>query len=142
MTTVSVPLNAEPADPKGRADHGLPPKSFADAVTEVDDETTTTSPNNGRFSSRASSTTAVESYDGQKEQLDEDKTLYDKHLSNNGERLISVKPDVSYEESLKHIGATAPREKKKPEKAQKRQDPPQAPLESGRKAGAGWQQSA
>ena len=146
MATLSAPLNAEPADPKGRADYGLPPKSFAVAVTEGDNDTASMSPNNGRFSSRASSTTAVESNDGKKEQLDEDmdqdKSIYDKHVGDSGQRLTSVKPDKSYEEALKHNGATAPREKKKPAKAQKRQDPPQAPLESGRKAGAGWQRSA
>ena len=141
MSTVTAPLNPEPADPKERSEQGLSPKSFADAVVEGDADTTNTSTSSGRFSSRASSTTAVDANEVKKEQSDEDKT-YEKHVGHNGGPLTTVKPDETYEEALKHNGATAPREKKKPATMQKRQDPPRAPLESGRKAGAGWQNSA
>jgi 2-acylglycerol O-acyltransferase 2 len=35
MATVTVPLNAETSQPKERAEHDLPPKSYADAVTNT-----------------------------------------------------------------------------------------------------------
>ena len=134
-TTQSKPLNAEPADPQERKEHSLPPKSFADAVqkTPVGD-----SQPQSPIKSYASSATAVDD----KEQLDEDKIAFEKHT--NASRtavLASVKPDESYERSLKHNGATAPREKKEAD-TPKRQDPPEHPLASGRQAGAGWQRSA
>jgi hypothetical protein len=139
MATVSAPLNAEPADPKGRAEHNLPPKSYVDAIVEGEDTPTTTT---GRFSSRASSATAVDSNEANKQQLDEDKIIEEKRVGNNGSRLISVKPDGSHEESLKHNNETAPREERRSRGGRPRPNPRTAPLESGRKAGAGWQRSA
>jgi hypothetical protein len=134
---VSAPLNPEPADPKERQKHNLQPKSFADAVQEPADHETSQSQTSTR--SYASSATAV---DDHKENFDENKLVYEKHLNaSRDEVLTSVKPDERYEESLKHDGATAPRERRKKGQS-KRQDPPEEPLASGRKAGAGWQTSA
>jgi hypothetical protein len=133
----SVPLNAEPADPKERLKHNLPPKSFADAVQEPADHENAQSQTSTR--SYASSATAV---DDHREHFDENKLVYEKHLNaSRDEVLTSIKPDEKYEESLKHDGATAPREKRKKGQS-KRQDHPEEPLASGRKAGAGWQRSA
>ena len=135
MATASAPLNPEPADPKVRQEHSLPHKSFADVVQETrDGESQAQSPSK----SYASSTTAVEDT----QQLDEDKVAFEKHVNASGTAtLTSVKPDEKYEEALRHNGETAPREKWKNGRA-KRQDPPEAPLASGRRAGAGWQRSA
>jgi hypothetical protein len=124
----------EPADPTERAELDLPPKSYADAVV-------TGAPANGHehhpSMSGASSATAVD--DGaHRAQLDEDKLIYEKHTgANGGGKLTSVRPDDSYERALRHNGQTAPKYGKK--RAEHR---PMSPLESGRKAGAGWQRSA
>ena len=43
MASVSAPLNPEPSLPKERADHDLPPKSYADAVVTSNDDVPTAS---------------------------------------------------------------------------------------------------
>lgn len=136
-STVSAPLNPEPADPKVRQEHSLPPKSFRDAVQSGRRQQT--SPGDSQphspIKSYASSATAVDD----KELLDDDKVVYEKHKTASGtEVLTSVKPSENYEESLKHNGEIAPIEKHENGQS-KRQD---KPLASGRKAGAGWQRSA
>ena len=134
MASVSAPLNATPTLPKERAEHDLPPKSCADAVVigsdDVDDHT-----HDRRLSmSGTSSTTAVDD----RNQLDEDKVIYERHNGSNGRgTLTSVRPAESYEEALRHNGDTASR---LPERRGGNRS--QTPLESGRKAGAGWQRSA
>ena len=134
MASVSAPLNAEASLPKERAEHELPPKSYADAVVTSSDDV------DGHFHERrlsmsgTSSTTAVDD----RNQLDEDRVLYEKHNGPNGRNtLTSVRPHDTYESALRHNGDTAPRERKRDNRAR-----PQSPLESGRKAGAGWQRSA
>jgi hypothetical protein len=133
-TSTTTMATTEPSDPNERADLDLPPKSYADAVV-------TGPPGNGHERhpsvSGASSATAVD--DGaHRAQLDEDKLVYEKHTgTNGGGRLTSVRPDDSYERALHHNGKTAPRNGKI--RAENR---PMSSLESGRKAGAGWQRSA
>lgn len=131
-TTRTKPLNPEPADPKERKEHHLPPKSFADAVQKTPaGDSQPQSP----IKSYASSATAVDD----KEQPDEDRVIFEKHRSASGSGVLtSLKPAEPYEESLKHNGETAPRENGQ----SKSQDPPERALASGRKAGAGWQRSA
>ena len=132
-STQSAPLNPEPADPKERKEHSLPPKTFADAVQQPP-------PAGGSLphspiKSYASSTTAVDD----KEPLDEDKVVYEKHRTPSGTAVLtSVKPSETYEESLKHNGEVAPMEEHQNGRS-KRQD---EPLASGRTAGAGWERSA
>ena len=135
MASVSVPLNAEPSLPKDRAEHDLPPKSYADAVVTGEDEQNNETHERRPSMSGTSSTTAVED----RSQLDEDKVIYERrHVGSNGrDTLTSVRPDDDYEAALKHNGQTAPRERKKQPKQR-----PRSPLESGRKAGEGWQRSA
>ena len=133
MASVSAPLNPEPSLPKERADHDLPPKSYADAVVTSNDDTDGQSYERRPSVSGTSSTTAVED----RAQLDEDKVISEKHNGpNGGSTLTSVRPDDVYEKALRHNGEIAPRERKRDKNR------PQSPLESGRKAGAGWQRSA
>lgn len=135
ISAYSSPMaTTEPSAPSERAELDLPPKSYADAVV-------TAPPTNGSDHkpsvSGASSATAVDDH-AYRAHLDEDKLLYEKHLSNHGgDRLTSVRPDDSYEKALQRNGQTATKHSKG--RAEKR---PMSPLESGRKAGAGWQRSA
>jgi hypothetical protein len=134
MASLVAPSNVEPSLPKDRAEHDLPPKSYADAVVEGNDVINGTTHDRRPSMSGTSSTTAVE----ERTQLDEDKTLYERHLSTNRhETLTSVRPDDSHEQAPRRNGTSGPRELKRQD-----QDRLQTPLESGRKAGAGWQRSA
>ncbi|RMZ82955.1 hypothetical protein DV737_g1754, partial [Chaetothyriales sp. CBS 132003] len=87
----------------------------------------------------SNSTTTIEPLDAKN---DGDRPLYGAPAITNGRRLslTSSKADDVDEEVVRHNSATAPR------KAQKRQVPAppshQAPLSSGRRAGAGWEKSA
>ncbi|ETN38818.1 uncharacterized protein HMPREF1541_06857 [Cyphellophora europaea CBS 101466] len=136
-TTVSKPLNSEPADPQERKKHSLPAKSFADSVQGTAAGGGESQPHSP-IKSYASSATAVDD----KEQLDDDKLVYEKHRSSTGtDILTTVKPDDKYEQSLKQNGATTQREKSKNGRT-KKQDTTEQALASGRKAGAGWQRSA
>jgi hypothetical protein len=125
-------LNPEPADPKERDEHSLPPKSYADAVTDDSADGS-----NGLVNGLTNGTNHRHALKSRK-QLDENKIVYEKHLSADQQiPLTSVKPDDGYEESLKHNGEIAPKEKKS-----KQQDTPKSQLASGRRAGAGWETSA
>ena len=131
MASASAPLNATPTLAKDRAEHDLPPKSYADAVVISSDGIDDHSHDRRLSMSGTSSTTAVDD----RNQLDEDKLIYERHNGSNGRgTLTSVRPDESYEEALRHNGDTAPRLLNRTRS--------QTPLESGRKAGAGWQRSA
>lgn len=147
MATNSAPLNPEPADPQQRAQQHLPPKSYADAVQEdVENEPT----RNGIVKSKVNGATAVQRpvavKDGDYvngENVDEDKIVYEKYRNGDGTVLTSIKPDPSYEESLKHGAKTAPRDQREDAKnTKKRQDTPKSQLATGRRAGAGWERSA
>src|SRR5277367_834074 len=68
----------------------------------------------------------------------ENMVLNEKHVDMNSEEMLtSVKTDETYEASLKHDEATAPRGQKKSSKILKEQDTPTSKLESGRHAGSG-----
>lgn len=132
----AMATTAEPSLPGERAEHALPPKSYADAVVSGND-TKGNAQDRRPSVSGASSATAVDDT-ASRSQVDEDKLVYEKYTgTNGGGRLTSVRPDISYEQSLRHNDTTTPRERKKT--AANR---PQFPLESGRTAGAGWQRSA
>jgi 2-acylglycerol O-acyltransferase 2 len=139
-TNHSQPLNPEPADPKERSEHHLPPKSFADAVQQPPPAADPSSSlPQSPDKSYASSATAVED----KEALDEDKVVYEKHGDASGRSgvLTSVKPADGYEQALRHNGEVAPMEEHEHGRV-KRQDGGKQRLASGRTAGAGWQRSA
>ena len=66
---------------------------------------------------------------------DDKKKVFEKHVNNNGEKITSVKPQDSFEESLKHNEEIAPQE-------ENRLKPADSSLASGRQAGKGWERSA
>ncbi|KAH0842341.1 Diacylglycerol O-acyltransferase 2A [Fonsecaea pedrosoi] len=135
-------LNPEPSQPEERAEHDLPPKSYADAVMNGEN-----GPNHSRVevgsgakdhaATNGSAQPPMINGQGSRQQLDEEKVLYEKHTNHTGEILTSIKPSDGYEDSLKRRGNTTPRERKR-NRPPKRQDE----LASGRRAGAGWQTSA
>lgn len=145
-------LNPEPSQPHDRAAHDLPPKSYAAAVYEPDDKQQQTNglPHNsngdGIYESAQTSSTNgwadSQEVDGHAQEVGEEKVLYEKHTGEDGHALTSIKPNESYEKSLKHNAETTPRERVEPSKTAKRQDVPSSQLASGRKAGAGWKTSA
>ncbi len=139
-------LNPEPSRPDERADNELPPKSYAEAADPATNEhgaipveTKPDSEMNGGVNGSMPLPHGHGEPDRQK--LDEEKVIYEKHVNENGEILTSIKPTEVYEKSLKHNGETSPREKnhKRPVKGQ---DKTEDDLASGRKAGAGWERSA
>ena len=147
----SAGLNPEPSQPQDRAAHDLPPKSYADAVYEPDDEREQTnglpkySKGNGTYEPTFSNTTngfADSKENGHPQKLGEEKVLFEKHTGEDGYTLTSIKPNESYEKSLQHDAETAPKKDLAAKKSAKRQDVPGSQLASGRKAGAGWNSSA
>lgn len=137
MSTQSIPLSAEPSLPTERAEHDLPPKSYATALTEPEEQHTAPAPNgnNGvNFDSSKQNGSAVKT---NLRGADDKKVIYEKHINGSGELITSVKPHENYEEALRHNEEAAPRDKVK----NKKQDPGSG-LSSGRQAAAGWDQSA
>jgi 2-acylglycerol O-acyltransferase 2 len=114
----------------------LPPKLYVEAVKEGpgDDYGMT---NGDTSKSNGTANGSAYKHDKKRKDVDEKKVIYEKHVNDNGEVLTSIKPSENYEDSLKHNGETAPREKGH-ERPAKRQDE----LASGRQAGAGWERSA
>lgn len=145
MSAVSAPLNAEPADPQGRAEHHLPPKSYADAAHEAVNGDAEDSKGSYKESNGSSHPALGSSKKSKEKKIDEDKVVFERHSNGDGSTLTSIKPDPYYEESLKHNKVTAPREHSEEPKAKfksKKQDIPKSRLQTGRRAGAGWEQSA
>lgn len=133
---VAIPestMDSEPANPEDRAQQDLPPKSYADAAHEA------VNGDNDYKHSNGHSTPNKEAV----RNLDENKIVYEKYKDGEGSVLVSVKPDPSYEESLKHNKATAPRSRGSSTSENKKlQDAPKPQLQAGRRAGAGWERSA
>ncbi|KAK4945337.1 diacylglycerol O-acyltransferase 1 [Elasticomyces elasticus] len=147
----SAGLNPEPSQPQDRAAHDLPPKSYAEAVYEPDDERGQTdglphdqngdgvyepAPLNSMNGSVDTKT------NGHTKKVGEKKVLFEKHTGEDGYTLTSIKPNESYEKSLKHDAETAPKKDLELKKTAKRQDVAGSQLASGRKAGEGWNSSA
>lgn len=141
MAEVQGALNPEPADPQERAEHDLPPKSYADAAQEAIDSSQAENGHDygkSNGSERNGKITVNAGTEDPKKRV-----VFERYSNGNGSVLTSVRPDPNYEELLKHDRQVAPRESAKPSKPpSKRQDIPKSQLKSGRKAGAGWQQSA
>jgi 2-acylglycerol O-acyltransferase 2 len=144
---VNAPLNPEPSQPQERVTQHLPPKSYAEAAVEGTESGARELPSeeNGDVPSNDASDTkhpnAVNGSakeNGLRHNID-GRVLYDKHISQNGEKLTSIKPDESYEQALKHHADSA---SKQMGRSGKKQDANDAKLASGRRAGAGWQRSA
>lgn len=155
-----VSLNAEPANPEDRAHEHFPPKSYADAAHEAVDDGSSQSVNdndykhvngNAKHSDSGTSSRKSSHDTNTGKHIDEDKLEFEKYLDDNGSVLVSVKPDPSYEENLKHNRETAPRSRepsrsdsdrsKQPEPS-RQQDTTKSQLKAGREAGAGWERSA
>ena len=158
-------LNPEPADPQDRAQEHLAPKSYADAAHEAVDGDSSQSANyNGNSNGTEYKhvdgdakhsdipSPRKSSHDASSEKhVDEDKVEYEKYMDSNGSVLVSVKPDPSYEENLKHNMETAPRsrdpsrsdsDRSKQLAVSGQQDATKTQLKTGRQAGAGWERSA
>ena len=169
-------LNPEPADPQERDEHHLEPKSYADAVQEAAIGTSELSLDESYDGINFKHTNGIASHDnnGAREsstrldtkpedkpsklshttntgnKLTEDKIVYEKFSNGDGTYLTSVRPDESYEESLKHNKEAAPKSREPSSSSsssrqkgdKKLQDTPRPQLQSGRRAGAGWEQSA
>jgi hypothetical protein len=150
MTTTNghVVLNAETSQPTERAEHDLPPMSYA-AVTmqslEKQQEANKRPGHTNGHPDKASSTSTASNINGfpprqrEEKQPSEDQVVYADHVDSNGTSIASVKPGPTYEEALKHNQVAAPRQRKKNTTIQ---DPAKGQLASGRRAGAGWERSA
>ena len=136
---VSAPLNAEPSQPQERADHHLPPTSYAEATVNGSDGGA------GDMTFQANDAASLNDVNGStkvnelKQNIDDGRVLYNKHISHNGEKLTSIKPDETYGDGRKHDTkpTTRPRER-----IGKKEDADNGKLASGRRAGAGWERSA
>jgi 2-acylglycerol O-acyltransferase 2 len=136
---VSAPLNPEPSQPRERANHHLPPKSYAEATVEGVHNDAGEKPQEANGTASSNDANGSVKVNGVQRNIDEDRVIYDKHISRDGEQLTSIKPNEGYEEALKHDAALAPRHRGR---SGKKQDPNDAKLASGRRAGAGWERSA
>ena len=143
-------LNPEMSQPTERAEHNLPPKSYAEATVQPLQEQQKVNQafaqTNGHPKESGSSTES--NGDGfcpakrEEKSLDEDRVIYAKHVDSNGTAIASVRPHPSYEEALKHVQEAVPRLRKKESTTQNKQDTTRPQLASGRRAGAGWERSA
>jgi hypothetical protein len=177
MAASTVLLVAETSQPQERAERGLPPKSYAEAVLNAKTDTSERANVSDASSSGANDNrennivpTTMGDVNGlppvddeipklanqenvkgdnthvkrpDKDKVERDKVVYEKHVNDKGDHLTSVKPDESYHKILEHTRQVAPREKRKAEAKQatkKKDDKTQ--LASGRRAGAGWERSA
>lgn len=149
MAEPQAALNSEPADPQERAEHQLPPKSYADAAQEATENGLTS---NGHDYEKTNGSSSQENGTAEKAasvtvnaggKSTEERVVFERYSNGNGSVLTSVRPDPNYEEHLKHDREVAPRKTVESSKSKpRRQDTPKSQLKSGRKAGAGWQQSA
>ena len=162
MSTTTGPLNPEPSQPQERIDQNLDPKSYASALTEPlqDQQIQIQNRKNANQNSLSSAITSqgvptspslTWTTSGTKTPTNDETELYEKHVDGNGHVLTSLKRDDSYDESLRHDEAIAPRRKsgdRSPKKEntakQDERDEPKgtAQLKTGRRAGAGWERSA
>jgi hypothetical protein len=147
-TAVYARLNPEPPQPQELADQHLPPKSYAEVAGEGTkndaggvpyEANGNVSPNDVNGSAHPNNVNGSAKVNGMRRNIDDDRVLYDEHISQKGEKLTSIKPDEGYEDRLKHVAETAPRQKGR---SGKKQDGDDAQLASGRRAGAGWERSA
>ena len=172
MAASTVPFNLETSQPQERAEHDLPPKSYADVVSNTKNEPTEQSDANdhrdsganGDFENYAGSSTVgnvngfplhnhetakpvnqVEILEDtvDKENSDKAKIVFDKYVDDKGNRLTSVKPAQGHEKQLEHDRETAPRGKETAKTTQiEKTHDGKSHLASGRRAGAGWERSA
>ncbi len=154
-TSIVAPLNPEPSQPEDRRAEGLPPKSYADAIQgRLSESNTTLKAVNQQEVLNTLDTDSRDSLDAKeatKKKIhrrtgslrangihNEIATLYGngvlerQYSESDGGHLTSSKVTRDYEAALQRDEKERPRSK--PDKSK--------PLVSGRKAGAGWQNSA
>lgn len=149
MAEPQAALNPEPADPQERAEHDLPPKSYAEAAQEATDND---SVQNGNDNKKVNGSSPQENGTAERAaqvtvnaggKLNQERIVFERYSNGDGSVLTSVRPDPHYEEFLKHDRQVAPKKSAELSKTKpRRQDTPKSQLKSGRKAGEGWQQSA
>ncbi|KAL9109254.1 MAG: hypothetical protein Q9227_006009 [Pyrenula ochraceoflavens] len=137
----NVSLNPEPSKSEERAEHNLPPKSYAAAAQEpanTQDIGNSHQPNgttNGSISGFKEH--GYPSPDPSVDSVDGNKLVYEKRGNLNRDSLTSVEPEKDYQNALQHNEETKPRNRRK-----KLGEKPSPELASGRRAGAGWERSA
>lgn len=136
---ISAPVSAEPSQPQDRADHSLPPKSYAEAAAEGLEADKNEEPHDANGAIYPGDVDGFAEAKASGWNIDEARVLYENHVSKQGEKLTSIKPNDSFEKALNHDALSAPRQKGK---LGKKQDADDAKLASGRRAGAGWERSA
>lgn len=164
-------LNPEPADPQERAEQHLAPKSYADAAQEAVDVSSNQNgsaaeenkyQNSNGASSQHNNANGNKGHGNTQEvedarlprkssrdtnvgkKLENNQIVFEKYSNGDGSTLTSVKPDPGYDESLRHNEEIAlrSREPSQRRKSRKAQDIPKPQLQSGRRPGARWEQSA
>ncbi len=136
---VSAPQYAEPSQPQERVEHHLPPKTYAEATVNGTDDRAGEMISEANDAASLNDVNGSAKINGPKQHIDDGRVLYDKHISHDGEKLTSIKPDEAYEEGHKH--ETEPTTKPRG-RTGKKEDTDSAKLASGRRAGAGWERSA
>jgi hypothetical protein len=141
-------LNAETSQPGERAEHDLPPKSYAEAIIQPLEEQENANKhvveingNSSTPSNTAAKANGTRSTNGAEKHLDTPKVVYSQHVDARGTAVASVEPEPGYEAALQHNHAPAPRQRRETA-FEKTSSPGKAKLASGRKAGAGWGRSA
>jgi hypothetical protein len=142
-------LNAETSQPRERAEHDLPPKSYAEAIIqpfegqqEANKHAVETNGHSSTYSTTAGNINGVRDANGTEKELDMGPVVYADHVDSKGTAIASIKPEPSYEAALKHNQVSAPRQRPKETTLAKRSSPEKSKLASGRRAGAGWERSA
>lgn len=142
-------LNAETSQPSERAEHDLPPKSYAEAIFEPfesQQEANKHAVETNGHSSTKSSTTGIANglhpTNGAEKQLDTGELIRADPTNGKGIAVASVKPDPKYAAALQHDQASAPRQRRKETALKKNSSLEKSTFTSGRSAGAGWSKSA
>ena len=142
MASVSAPLNAEPTNAFERDAIDLPPKSYADAAKEPPGAEAELQ--SQPVPSSSSSVTAVDPNEvNYRRSSDDAKELHERQIGASGDgNLTSVKMEHNSGHAPRHDLPLISKDRKTGSQAMKRKESGQAPLASGRTAGAGWHRSA
>lgn len=143
-------LNAETSQPGERAEHDLPPKSYAEAIIQPFEEqekadnkhAVETNGHSSTPSSTAAKVNGTRSTNGAEKYLETPKVVFAEHFDTRGTAVASVEPEPGYEVALQHDRVSAPRQRKKEAALEKNPNLEKEKLASGREAGAGWGRSA
>lgn len=135
----SAPRDAEPSQHQNRAQHHLPPKSYAEAIVNGTDDGTGGTISQANGAATVNDVNGFEKVNGPQKNIYDGRVLYDKHISCDGEKLTSIKLNEAHEGRRKHDSKPTA---KPMERTGKKDDTDNAKLASGRRAGAGWERSA